>query len=100
MRSTTLYAPDGMTSAGSDPMRFVGTTANEHQDDGLVHNHGWATSGKVATVAMAASGGMFSTKAPSWSPGVAQVRDHAAMPAQDRHDDGLVHNHAWAVSGK
>ena len=93
MRSTPVYAPDGMTSSVRQPDFF---------DDGLVHNHHWAVSTDEAY--------------PSLSQGPALERRHGLVAAgakashfqsqhhtthaDDRHDDGLVHNHGWAVSGK
>ena len=91
MRLTPLYAPDGMSSAGRFTERF---------DDGLVHNHHWAVSADEAY--------------PSHSQGSAMDTFHGwvstradAVPAQrlggttgHDHDDGLVHNHEWAVSSK
>lgn len=98
MRSTPLYAPDGMMTAGRSTERFVGTAASERDDDGLVHNHAWATSGDVNKPAT--SGGMFSTTAFSRQPQKARFHHHTPVQSDDRHDDGLVHNHEWAVSGK
>jgi hypothetical protein len=91
-----------MMSAGGTAERFVGTTASECYDDGLVHNHAWATSGNAASAARAPACGMLSTMVFSWSPKVTQFHhnEHATVPAHERHDDGLVHNHEWAVSGK
>ena len=93
MRSTPVYAPDGMTSAFRQADRF---------DDGLVHNHHWAVGADEAYPThspepeiercqgwVAAAGGMSSVE------GSRQV-----ARAVDWHDDGLVHNHEWAVSGK
>ena len=110
MRSTPLQAPDRMTSAGGNPERFAGIRQNyapadaaqpeDRHDDGLVHNHGWAVSGKFDTVAKAVSGGTFSITAFPGSTKARQLHDHEAVQANDHHDDGLVHNHEWAVSGK
>ena len=90
MRSTPLYAPDGMTSAGLQAERF---------DDGLVHNHHWAVSADESY------GGQFRGSAHQrrvlTDADTAAIRRRAAVPHDhDRHDDGLVHNHHWAVSGK
>jgi hypothetical protein len=96
-----------MTSAGGDPERFRPgyrqahvVRAEDRHDDGLVHNHGWAMSGTSNTVAMAASGGTFATMAFSGSAKADRFSGHDAVWTEDRHDDGLVHNHEWAVSGK
>jgi hypothetical protein len=90
MRFAPVYAPDGMMSAGHTVDRF---------DDGLVHNHHWAVSADEAY--------------PSHDHGPTD-RHHASREVHatsterfsepthtyDRHDDGLVHNHDWAVSDK
>ncbi len=87
MRFNPLYAPDGMTSGGSSAERF---------DDGLVHNHHWAVSAAEAYPShnpVPASARYFRQE---FSP----FQSHRHNPhAHDRHDDGLVHNHNWAVSG-
>jgi hypothetical protein len=99
MRSTPRYAPEDMTSAGRYAERF---------DDGLVHNHHWAVTSDEAyptcdqgpgadggcgrILAGETSGETWREPAPIQSHGMARY-DH------DRHDDGLVHNHDWAVSG-
>ena len=54
---------------------------------------------------MAISGGKSSTTALHGSTEEAQFQhgeSHAveAHTARDRHDDGLVHNHEWAVTAK
>ena len=92
-RSTPLYAPDGMASAGRYADRF---------DDGLVHNHHWAVTADEAYPshghgsATETSRGQFVPRAEA-SP----FQSHRkATYAQDRHDDGLVHNHQWAVTGR
>jgi hypothetical protein len=110
MRSTPLHAPNGVTNARGDTERFAGirknyapadgTRAEDRHDDGLVHNHGWAVSGKFDTVAKAVSGGTFSISAFPGSTKPRELQDHEAVQANDHHDDGLVHNHEWAVSGK
>jgi hypothetical protein len=99
MRSTPLYAPDGMMTAGRDTDRFVGTAASERDDDGLVHNHTWATSENANNPA-ATPGGMFPTIAFSRRPQMARFHHQAPAQTHDRHDDGLVHNHQWAVTGR
>jgi hypothetical protein len=88
-RLTVLYAPDGMAGAGRYTERF---------DDGLVHNHHWA----VTT----------DEEYPSYNEGPAiegirtWVTTGTSFPggrvhaAQTDRDDGLVHNHEWATSGK
>lgn len=88
MRSTALYAPDGMTGAGM-------VRVEDRHDDGLVHNHAWAMSGKFDTVAKAVPGRMASNAS-----FVAPARVDRSVHADDRYDDGLVHNHHWAVSGQ
>ena len=69
-----------------------GYTATRHQREVGV--------GYFDAVAMAISGGRSSTTALSGSTEAAQFHDDA-MPASARdHDDGLVHNHDWAVTAK
>jgi hypothetical protein len=92
-RSTPLYAPDGMAGAGRYADRF---------DDGLVHNHHWAVTADEAYPshsqgsAIEASHGRILAR-PEASP----FQSYRKAPyAQDRHDDGLVHNHQWAVTGR
>lgn len=100
MRSTPLYAPDGMMTADRGTERFAGTAAHDRDDDGLVHNHGWATSGDAGGTAPRPSSGMFSTAPFSSFPQTARFHHQPTVSKDDRHDDGLVHNHEWAVSGK
>jgi isocitrate lyase len=72
-----------------------GYTATRHQREVGV--------GYFDAVAMAISGGRSSTTALSGSTETAQFRIGAAPAATlcpDEHDDGLVHNHEWAVSAK
>lgn len=84
MRSTPVYAPDGMAG-------FSGTrTLLDRFDDGLVHNHNWAASSHDRP-SQAGSAGV---------PAGSRVRAYDTVQAHDRFDDGLVHNHAWAVGGK
>ncbi len=90
-RSTPLYAPDGMANGVRYADRF---------DDGLVHNHHWAVTADEAYPCHsqeneAARGRAFTeAKAPP-----VQHRGSAAYH-QDRHDDGLVHNHQWPMTGR
>jgi hypothetical protein len=91
MRSTPLYAPDGMMRAGGDLERF---------DDGLVHNHHWAVTANEVYPSQnrGATTGIDNGKA---FPAIAVAADQStATNSHDRHDDGLVHNHDWAVTGK
>src|ERR1700722_540929 len=71
-----------------------GYTATRHQREVGV--------GYFDAVAMAISGGKSSTTAFSGSTEAAQFHDHdAAAPSRHHgHDDGLVHNHDWAVTAK
>jgi isocitrate lyase len=70
-----------------------GYTATRHQREVGV--------GYFDAVAMAISGGKSSTTALAGSTEAAQFHDHGdAVQAQDHHDDGLVHNHEWAVTAK
>lgn len=100
MRSIPLYAPDGLMTAGRGTERFVGTAAHDRDDDGLVHNHAWAKSGDVGGTAPRPSNVMFPTMPFSGSPKMAVFHRQPTVSMDDRHDDGLVHNHEWAVSGK
>jgi hypothetical protein len=84
MRSTPVYAPDGMSSFGT------AAGADDRFDEGLVHNHNWAASGGE-TCAPTGHGGM---------PAASRFRAYDAVQAHERMDDGLVHNHDWAVGGK
>ncbi len=70
-----------------------GYTATRHQREVGV--------GYFDAVAMAISGGKSSTTAFAGSTEADQFHDHGKMTeAQDHHDDGLVHNHEWAVTAK
>jgi isocitrate lyase len=70
-----------------------GYTATRHQREVGV--------GYFDAVAMALSGGQSSTTAFAGSIEAVQFHDYSEVTrATDRHDDGLVHNHEWAVSGK
>ncbi|HTU54063.1 MAG TPA: isocitrate lyase [Acetobacteraceae bacterium] len=66
----------------------VGYTASRHQREVGV--------GYFDAVAMAVSGGRASTTALAGSTEAAQFRE---APEPERYDEGLVHGHAWAVSG-
>ncbi|HWA81332.1 MAG TPA: isocitrate lyase [Acetobacteraceae bacterium] len=68
-----------------------GYTATRHQREVGV--------GYFDAVAIAVSGGKSSTTALAGSTEAAQFRAHAPEPEPERYDDGLVHGHAWAVSG-
>lgn len=70
-----------------------GYTATRHQREVGV--------GYFDAVAMAISGGKSSTTALSGSTEAAQFHggDHES-PVHQGHDDGLVHNHDWAVTAK
>jgi isocitrate lyase len=70
-----------------------GYTATRHQREVGV--------GYFDAVAMAISGGRSSTTAFAGSTEADQFHDHGEMTeAQDHHDEGLVHNHEWAVTAK
>ena len=70
-----------------------GYTATRHQREVGV--------GYFDAVAMAISGGKSSTTAFAGSTEADQFHEHgAAVQAHERHDDGLVHNHEWAVTAK
>jgi isocitrate/methylisocitrate lyase len=71
----------------------AGYTATRHQREVGV--------GYFDAVATAASGGVSSTTALSGSTEAAQFHDAPAAPeVHQRDDDGLVHNHEWAVTAK
>jgi isocitrate lyase len=70
-----------------------GYTATRHQREVGV--------GYFDAVAMAISGGKSSTTAFAGSTEADQFHEHGDVTtATDRHDDGLVHNHEWAVTAK
>ena len=70
-----------------------GYTATRHQREVGV--------GYFDTVATVASGGMSSTTAFSGSTEAAQFHDRGPSPdVHQGEDDGLVHNHEWAVAAK
>ena len=69
-----------------------GYTATRHQREVGV--------GYFDAVAMAISGGKSSTTALAGSTEADQFEDHGMVQGHERHDDGLVHNHEWAVSPK
>ena len=72
-----------------------GYTATRHQREVGV--------GYFDAVAMAISGGRSSTTALSGSTEAAQFHDHSGPAGLEVHrgqDDGLVHNHEWAVAAK
>nr|WP_294553527.1 isocitrate lyase [uncultured Rhodopila sp.] len=70
-----------------------GYTATRHQREVGV--------GYFDAVAMAISGGKSSTTALAGSTEADQFHEHGDVTtASDRHDDGLVHNHEWAVTAK
>ena len=92
MRMTPLYAPDGMSSGGRFTERF---------DDGLVHNHHWAVSADEAYPSHSQGSPMDTGhgRASTWDH-VTGSRLGGAMNGHHHHDDGLVHNHDWAVTSK
>jgi len=70
-----------------------GYTATRHQREVGV--------GYFDAVAMAISGGKSSTTALSGSTEAAQFHDNGTTTRTHHdHDDGLVHNHDWAVTAK
>ena len=91
MLPTPLYAPDGMTSIGRHTERF---------DDGLVHNHHWAVTAEEA-YPRTSQGSVIRGHhgQPVAAAEAARFRGRRETP-DDRHDDGLVHNHHWAVSAE
>ena len=118
--TTALYACDGMGGFGHRAERF---------DDGLVHNHHWAVSAEEAyPCSRQAAHGQYgeshhgervATSNASWLGGPRLGRPGLGGPglggpglqgpggrgpgetrqASD-HDDGLVHNHHWAVTAR
>jgi len=89
-RGMAAYSELQQAEFAAEPM---GYTATRHQREVGV--------GYFDAVATAISGGQSSTTALSGSTEAAQFHDHdQGQPAHDRHDDGLVHNHDWAVSAK
>jgi hypothetical protein len=71
--------------------------AHDRYDDGLVHNHNWATTDTFG--ATTTSEGTPFTRAFTGSIDRARSQDYSTR-AQEPFDDGLVHNHDWAVTGK
>ncbi|HQT79882.1 MAG TPA: hypothetical protein PLD10_22800 [Rhodopila sp.] len=121
MNSYPLYAPDGMRVAGATSdhfadMRRSGSAGtpfstvrermgvvlpHERHDDGLVHNHAWAVT--TAHRPRETGAGYFETAAmPATAGSSPTTRAHAFDRAQldERYDDGLVHNHHWAVTAE
>lgn len=93
MHISPVFAPDGMTNPGRGMQRHD----NDRFDDGLVHNHNWAVNADGD--AMVTERGSFRPAyVGAMQPDRSDVR--ASSEADDRFDDGLVHNHDWAVSGK
>jgi isocitrate lyase len=92
------YASSGMAAyAELQQAEFAaeaeGYTAMRHQREVGV--------GYFDTVATAASGGTSSTTAFSGSTEAAQFHDRERSPEVHQGDDeGLVHNHEWAVAAK
>jgi hypothetical protein len=93
MQSTPQYAPDVMMRAGGDPERF---------DDGLVHNHHWAVTANEVYPSQGQGAAIESNHGRAFAVVAGSpFKSHSALTnAHDRHDDGLVHNHDWAVTGK
>jgi hypothetical protein len=83
-----MYAPDGMAGGGHSAERF---------DDGLVHNHHWAVSADETYPCH--GGGSAVENRSEWDFQASPAQSYDA-DAHDRHDDGLVHNHDWAVTGR
>jgi hypothetical protein len=94
MRINPLYAPDGMMSAGSDLAGFSAraVAAHDRYDDGLVHNHNWASSEEGRGT------GVFDSLHLDDTFGGLSATSRSYDHSDDRFDDGLVHNHAWAVT--
>jgi hypothetical protein len=80
-----------MTRVGAQTERF---------DDGLVHNHHWAVSTDEAYPCNSQGSAMPSHLGNSVAKADASGLHGETTHPDDRHDDGLVHNHDWAVSGK
>ena len=99
MRSTALYAhdalhaPDGMNHGSRQTDRF---------DDGLVHNHQWAVTSHEAYPRRSQASTMHSTHRRSFATIEASPVQSRGEPARadHQHDDGLVHNHHWAVTAR
>ena len=91
-------SPDGMGGFARQAERF---------DDGLVHNHHWAVSAEEAypctRQASAGHGHWGDSVATSWQgrAGATSWRRGAVETGSAHdHDDGLVHNHDWAVRAR
>lgn len=92
MRISPLSAPDGMRMGGAEHVadermrRLMGIVLpQERDDDGLVHNHNWAS-------------GMPPVGRGTPDSPVRKMMD-VVLP-HERHDDGLVHSHSWAASNQ
>jgi formaldehyde-activating enzyme involved in methanogenesis len=105
MHSQILYAPDGMRMAGATGASNGKSVASSHMavvlpherhDDGLVHNHTWAS--REAHHRPDVGAGYFAAPATQVSAAEPMPHAHTGSAAEDRYDDGLVHNHNWAVT--
>ncbi len=95
MRLNPLYAPDGMAGAGSS---FAANSADRF-DDGLVHNHHWAVTADEAYPSQDQGSVTEYGRTAGFEASPFQS-EGTVSHAYDHHDDGLVHNHHWAVSGQ
>jgi hypothetical protein len=93
MGSTPLSAPYRMMQAPGGSDRF---------DDGLVHNHHWAVTADEAYPSQVHDGATDSRPPVSFAAVAVLPSESHGTPTHlyDSHDDGLVHNHEWAVTGK
>jgi hypothetical protein len=95
MRLNPMYAPDGMIGAGrSGDDRF-----GERFDDGLVHNHHWAVTADEAYPSQDQGSETEYGRSTGFEASPFQSVGTTVL-AYDHHDDGLVHNHHWAVRGQ
>jgi hypothetical protein len=104
MRLNPLYAPDGMIGGDRCDAGSSGAgsshagSSGERFDDGLVHNHHWAVTADEAYPSQD-QGSVTEYGRSSFEASDFQSVGTTGL-AHDHHDDGLVHNHHWAVSGQ
>jgi hypothetical protein len=89
-----------MAGAGSTSQhfRFEAIAAHERHDDGLVHNHNWAATTDFPAMTILRDAAL--TRGLTGLTQEDRFFDRTAVQAHDHYDEGLVHNHDWAVSAK
>jgi hypothetical protein len=84
MRSIPQPAPEGLSNAGRDAKRFAGIVGDYASD----------------TVARLVRGAHSGSKSSSPTFAGSTQADNAARTADDHYDEGLVHNHNWAMTSR